>query len=80
MTTWYGICAPAGMPKRIVSKVNADVVQALKTPDLQARLEQDGVDAEPSTPEQFAALIKAETVKWKAAARKIGIPVQKLAD
>ena len=80
VTTWYGICAPAGMPKSIVSKVNADVVQALNTPDLKARLEQYGVDAEPSTPEQFAALIKAETAKWKTAVKKIGIPVQKLAD
>jgi tripartite-type tricarboxylate transporter receptor subunit TctC len=80
VTTWYGICAPAGMPKRIVSKVNADVVLALKTPDLRARLEQYGVDAEPSTPEEFAALIRAETAKWKIAVKKIGIPVQKLAD
>jgi tripartite-type tricarboxylate transporter receptor subunit TctC len=77
VTTWYGICAPAGMPKRIVGKVNADVVQALKTPALQARLGEFGVDAAPSTPEQFAALLKAETVKWKAVVTRAGILVQK---
>jgi tripartite-type tricarboxylate transporter receptor subunit TctC len=80
VTTWYGICAPTGMPKPIVSKINADVVEALKTPDLKARLEQYGVDAEPSTPEQFTALLRAETMKWKTAVKKIGISVQKLAD
>lgn len=80
VTTWYGVCAPAGVPKRIINKVNVDVVQALKTPDLRARLEQYGVDAEPSTPEEFAALIREETAKWKIAVKKIGIPVQKLAN
>lgn len=80
VTTWYGICAPSGVPKRIINKINVDVTQALKTPSLQGRLEQYGVDAEPSTPEQFTALIGAETVKWKTVVKNIGIPVQKLAN
>lgn len=78
VTTWYGICAPAGLPKRIVNKVNADVIQALKAPDLNARIEQYGVDAEPSTPEQFGALLAAEVLKWKTVVKNIGIPVQRL--
>lgn len=80
VTTWYGICAPARLPKSIVSKVNADVVQALKAPDLKARAEQYGVDAEPSTPEQFAAFIKGEVAKWKTVVKNIGIPVQRLTE
>lgn len=80
VTTWFGICAPAGMSKRIVTRVNADVVQALNTPELRARLQQYGVDAKPSTPEQFAELIKAETEKWKTVVGRIGLTKQKLAD
>ena len=80
VTTWYGICGPAGIPSHMVRRVNSDVVRALETPDLRARLERYGVDAEPSTPEEFAALLTSEAMKWKTVVKKIGIPVQKLAD
>ena len=64
VTTWYGICAPAGMPAHLVSKVSADVKQALDTPEVRRRLEGYGVDPDPSTPQVFAALLRAETAKW----------------
>ena len=76
VTVWYGLCAPAGVSKAIVRKVNADVVQALNTPDTQRRLELHGVDPSSSTPEQFAAFIKAETVKWAKVVKEAGIPPQ----
>jgi len=79
VTTWYGICAPAGISKRTVRRINADTVQALETPDLRARLEQYGVDVEPSTPEDFTALLRAETTKWQKVVKSVGIPVQNLA-
>jgi tripartite-type tricarboxylate transporter receptor subunit TctC len=69
VTVWYGICAPAGVSKRIVNKVNADVVKALETPDVRRRLEQHGVDPESSTPEEFEKFIKAETVRWAKVVR-----------
>jgi tripartite-type tricarboxylate transporter receptor subunit TctC len=76
LTVWYGLCAPAGVSKAIVRKINADVVRALDTPDTQRRLEQHGVDPSSSTPEQFAAFIKAETVKWAKVVKDAGIPPQ----
>lgn len=76
VTVWYGICAPAGVPKRIVSKVNADVVKALETPDTRKKLEQHGVDPESSTSEQFEKFIKAETVRWAKVVRGAGIQAQ----
>ena len=78
VTTWYGICAPAGMPQRIESKLSADVAQALNTPNVQARLYESGVNVESSTPEEFTAFIKAEVDRWKTVIEKIGIPKQKL--
>lgn len=73
---WYGICVPAGTPKRIVSKINADMAKALNSPDLRQRLFQQGVDATPNSPEEFAALIKSETVKWAKVVKDAGIPAQ----
>ena len=41
---WYGVCAPAGTPKGVINKVNAGVVEALKTPDVQKCMENYGVE------------------------------------
>ena len=64
VTAWYGICAPAGVTKPILGKLHADMVKALNSPDVRQRLEELGLEVEPQTPEQFAALIKSETTKW----------------
>ena len=64
------------MSKRIVNKVNVDVVKALDTPDVRRRLEQHGVDPESSTPEEFEKFIKAETVRWAKVVRAAGIAGQ----
>ena len=73
---WYGICAPAGVPRAIVNRVNAGIVQALKEADVQKRMENFGVDVSSSTPEQFAAYIKSETARWAKVVKSAGIPPQ----
>lgn len=73
---WYGICAPAGVPRSVVNKVNAGVVQALKEPDVQKRMENYGVETSSSTPEQFDAYIRSETARWAKVVRAAGIPAQ----
>ena len=62
---WYGIIAPAKMPKPIVTKLNLAMVEALKSPDVVNRLATDGSTPVGSTPEQFNAHIKSEIAKWK---------------
>lgn len=76
VTVWYGLCAPTGIPKSTVAKVNADVVKALKLPDLRTRLELLGVDPGSSAPEQFTAFIKSETAKWAKVVKDAGIQPQ----
>lgn len=76
VTVWYGICVPAGTPRRIVAKINADMAKALNAPDLRQRLFLQGVDATPSTPEAFGAFIKSETAKWAKVVKDAGIPAQ----
>ncbi len=69
VTVWYGLCAPAAVPKPILAKLNADLRKALSMTDVKQRLDENGVDAAPSTPAEFAALIKSETEKWAKVVR-----------
>jgi tripartite-type tricarboxylate transporter receptor subunit TctC len=61
---WYGVLAPARTPKSIVDKLNAEITQIMKMPDVRERLSTVGIEALSSTPAQFAAFIKEETAKW----------------
>jgi tripartite-type tricarboxylate transporter receptor subunit TctC len=76
VTVWYGLCAPAAVPKTVLAKVNADLHKALNAPDVRRRLAEQGVDPAPSTPEQFAAFIRAETEKWAKVVKDAGVPRQ----
>jgi tripartite-type tricarboxylate transporter receptor subunit TctC len=62
--SWAGVFAPAGTPKEIVLKANADIVKALSQPDVKQRLHDAGAEAAPGTPEQFGAFLKSEIAKW----------------
>ena len=76
VTVWYGLCAPSATSKPILAKLNADINKALSSPDTQKRLVEQGVDAAPSTPEQFAAFIKSETDTWAKVVRDAKVPQQ----
>jgi tripartite-type tricarboxylate transporter receptor subunit TctC len=73
---WYGVCAPAGVPKPIVNKVAADVQQALATPEVMKRMEGYGVDVQFMGPEKFAAYMKSESAKWAKVIRQAKIEPQ----
>ncbi len=62
--SWWAILAPAGTPKEIVARLNAEVVKALSNPVLRERFITLGADPSPSTPEEAAAHIKGEVAKW----------------
>jgi tripartite-type tricarboxylate transporter receptor subunit TctC len=61
---WGGLLAPAGTPADIVQKIQREITRQLASPELRERLHEMGSDAAPTTPEEFAALLKAELVKW----------------
>jgi tripartite-type tricarboxylate transporter receptor subunit TctC len=73
---WNGICGPAGVPKPIVSKINADLGKVLAMPETQKRFAEQGIDPTPSTPEQFAAFVRAENARWTKAAKSAGLEPQ----
>jgi tripartite-type tricarboxylate transporter receptor subunit TctC len=73
---WYGMLAPAGTPPNIVARINSEIVKAMNSPDLRKRLL--GISIEPltSTPEGFAAFIKAETPRYAKIVKDANIPAQ----
>jgi tripartite-type tricarboxylate transporter receptor subunit TctC len=63
-SSWFGLFAPAGTPRAIVDKIQADVAKALAQPEVRERFIAQGADPGGNTPDQFAAFIRAETDKW----------------
>ena len=76
VTIWYAVFFPAGAPKAIVTRLNSELVKILSSPDMKDRLAQIGVDPAPSTPEELAAFVKAETVKYTKVAQDAGIKLE----
>jgi tripartite-type tricarboxylate transporter receptor subunit TctC len=73
---WYGIVAPAGTPRAAVERLNAEVRKIVATPELKARLDNEGATAAAGTPEEFGAFIVSEIDRWGAVLRKAGIQPQ----
>jgi tripartite-type tricarboxylate transporter receptor subunit TctC len=59
-SSWYGILAPAGTPREIVTRLNAEFTRALEQPEVRKTLLADGADPVGGTPESFAAFIRSE--------------------
>jgi len=76
VTSWYGIVVRAGTPPAVVQKVQHDIAEALKAPDVQTKLAGYGLEPVGNTPEAFDAMIKSETRKWTDIVHKAGIKPQ----
>jgi tripartite-type tricarboxylate transporter receptor subunit TctC len=63
VTGWYGICTQSKVPQPILTKLTGDLHKVLGGP-LKAKLEDQGVEVTPTTPEQFQAHVKIEIEKW----------------
>lgn len=72
---WYGLVAPAGTPRAIVEKVNAEINAVLRLPEIRERLVPAGMEPSPGTPEEFATLIKADGERWSKVIRAANIKV-----
>jgi len=70
---WHGLIAPKNFPRPALERVNGTLNKALQEPEMQTRLQADGVEARGGTPEQFAAVIKADLARWVPTARRLGI-------
>ena len=71
--TWFGVLAPAGTPKEIVARLNAELAKALASPELVDHLRTEGADVVAGSPEQFGAFLKSEVERWGPVVRAAGI-------
>jgi tripartite-type tricarboxylate transporter receptor subunit TctC len=71
--SWFGLVAPAGTPKEIVQKLNAEITAIAKQPGTREKLAAQGLEPWPSTPDQFAQRIKADYAKYGQIVKKAKI-------
>jgi len=74
--SWFGLLMPAGTPREIIMKVNAEVLKILTTQEVKDRLLAQGGVAAGGTPEQLAERIKADIAKWGKVARTAGVRIE----
>ena len=71
-TTWFAVFAPAGTPRDIVARLNAEMQRVFKLPDVQDKLRALGLEPWISTPEELARFQAAEIVKWAKVVKDSG--------
>ncbi|HEY0844522.1 MAG TPA: tripartite tricarboxylate transporter substrate binding protein [Noviherbaspirillum sp.] len=74
-TSWFGVLAPAGTPKEIVTRLQQEIAKALATPAMKEKLLAQGAEPVGNTSEQFAAFIQSETAKWAKVVKDSGAKV-----
>ena len=75
ISTWWGFMAPAGTPKEIIVKWNAEVTRILSTPEMKAFFAQQGAEPAPMAPDAFGAMIQREIVKYAKIVKASGAKV-----
>lgn len=76
VSAWYGLLAPAGTPRVIVERLNAEMMRVLKLPEVQQRLRSEAFETPSDTPEGMATVIRAELGKWASVVKEAGIVPQ----
>ena len=75
LPVWYGVAAPAGTPRAIVARLNAELLRRRATPDFRQRMEADAAEPIGGTPEQFGDYIRSEIVKYAKVVKESGAKI-----
>lgn len=73
VSSWFGMLAPAGTPRPVIDRLHDEITRALAAPDMQERLSSQGAEPFTTTPDEFAELIRTDTVKWASVVKAAGI-------
>jgi tripartite-type tricarboxylate transporter receptor subunit TctC len=76
VAAWAGVIVPAGVPKPVVQRLNAELNKALATPALADKLPELGLIVAGGTPEQFAAHIRKEAARWADVVKRSGAKLE----
>jgi len=74
-STWYGLLAPAGVPRPVLDKLSKSTIAVLNTAEVKQRYNTQGMDVVPNTPAEFSKLIRAEMDKWGKVVKAAKIPL-----
>ena len=72
MAPWFGLFAPAGTPRDVVTRLNTETVRILALPDIKANYANLGLTAVSSAPEQFSSYVQEEIVRWAKVVKASG--------
>lgn len=75
VTIWFGVLAPAGTPAPIVDRLSREITAVMSTDAMKKVMQQQGADAQPTTPGEFAALIRHDIAKWGPVVKASGATV-----
>jgi tripartite-type tricarboxylate transporter receptor subunit TctC len=75
VTQWHGMLAPRGTPKPIIDRLYREIVKAVQRSDVASRFEQDGTDGVASSPQEFAAFLRAERDRWTRVIKSANIRI-----
>jgi tripartite-type tricarboxylate transporter receptor subunit TctC len=75
VSNWFGITAPKGTPKEVVSYVQSEIAKTLGAPDMREKLVAQGAEPSGITPEEFGTLIREETKRWTEVIRKANVKI-----
>jgi tripartite-type tricarboxylate transporter receptor subunit TctC len=73
VSPWYGLLAPAGTSRAIITRLNAEVSRVVRSADMKEKLAVQGAEAAGGTPEEYAAVIRADTATWARVIKDAGI-------
>jgi tripartite-type tricarboxylate transporter receptor subunit TctC len=76
VNSWYGVCAPAGVPAPLLDKLNADFITVLRMPEIEQRLTEMVIPPTPTSREEFDQFIRSEVARWAQVIRDARIPKQ----
>jgi tripartite-type tricarboxylate transporter receptor subunit TctC len=74
--SWFAILTPAGTPKEIVARLNAEVLRALADPQIRQKLEELGFAVRGSSPEELGSLTRAQLAKYARVIKQMGIVLE----
>ena len=70
---WYGVFAPAGTPAVVVQKIHDAINKVIAEPEIRDKLARQGLEVNPMTREEFAALVTADLPRWAQVIKALGI-------
>ena len=76
MPTWYGLVAPAAVPKDIIARLNAALINVVNTAEMKEFIFKQGMEPETGTPEQFAAFMRRQTAQFTKVGKLTGTRVE----